>query len=285
MVNKLDGWNNFYLEYGGQDIMLVDESDDNSLMLALDRNMIGKFVYLASHSPEMMVNTSVDALTINSYCQTDMFNIICAAKSSAVDSIKRAIDSFKDQKLPFAWWTGFACEPADLEVRLKEANLAKVEHELGMAISLSQVKDPEGKSSELVIEYVDTLLKLNDFIKVIVDLVPEVANAISSFYHKTSQTILNNDSLLKLFVGYLNDKPIATSAIFYFAGVVGVWDVITSVEARGKGVGTKMMIAALKEGINRGYSIGVLTASEQGQYLYKKLGFRSLHEFSVYSQQ
>lgn len=259
--------------------MILQIINKDQVMLALEDNMSAKFAFL----PKLINETCIidnNLLVINTHYKTDMLNIICRSKTSNISAITTAINEFRNEELPFAYWTGFYNEPLDLNKQLEKLGLVCTENELGMAIELSELPD-KNICPELNINSVENITQLNDFISVMSELMPTEADEIKKFYIKASDHILQNPVKLKLFVGYINNKPVATSALFCEAGVVGIWDIITLPIARRKGIGTDMTLAALKEGKKRGYHIGVLTASDEGKFVYQKLGFNPLQQFHV----
>lgn len=263
--------------------VLTAKSSSKEIMLALEKNMIEKFAYLPDKAAGMSVTSNKNVVVVNSNCKADMFNIICNATASDLEFIKNTVNIFVQKKLPFAWWAGFSKEPSNLRENLEALNLVCTEHELGMAISLDTL-NTEDVSSVLTIDSVDQERKLDDFINVLTQQIPNDAEAIRAFYKETGHFTFHKNSLLNLFVGYVDEKPIATSALFCSSGVAGVWDVITLPESRGKGIGIRMTLAALTKGAKTGYRIGVLTASNEGQSVYKKIGFKSLQDFFIYNR-
>lgn len=259
--------------------MIIKDLDKKLLTEALEDNMCGKFAYLPKLAADMVV-TENEVNIINSHQPADMFNIICKTKSS--EHIQYAIDVFAKSKLPFAWWVGFKNEPNDLIAQLEKLQLCRTENELGMAVKISELPTKD-LFPGLKIKLVDNDLLLNDFVSVLTELIPNDKSAIQNFYSSTKKFILDKKSYLKLFVGYLNDKPVATSALFIHAGVVGIWDIVTLHEARRKGIGTDMTLHALNEGKKLGFLIGVLTASDEGQFVYRKLGFIPIQQFYIYN--
>lgn len=243
--------------------------------------MAAKFAYLPR-----LVNASHVTLKgitlIDSGHNCDMFNIICSTNTSEDNLLRAAIDLFAKRKCSFAWWVGFQGEPKGLGKQLEDRGLIWTENELGMAVRLANLQKKE-LPPELTIRTVDSASSLEDFVSVITRLVPKDAPEIEAFYKESCDLILKDTSKLQLFVGYLAGHPISTSALFCDSGVVGVWDVITLPEARGKGIGTTMTLAALQEGRKRGFEIGVLTASDEGQPVYRKLGFEPMQSFHVYN--
>ena len=80
----------------------------------------------------------------------------------------------------------------------------------------------------------------------------------------------------KMYVGYLNEKPVATSLLFNGAGVAGVYAVGTLPEARRKGIGTAITLQPLLDAREEGYHYAVLFSSRIGYSVYQRLGFREV---------
>ena len=84
------------------------------------------------------------------------------------------------------------------------------------------------------------------------------------------------DLPVRHYLGYLDDKPVATANLFLSAGVAGVQFVSTLREARGQGLGAALTLAPLLEARRMGYRIGVLQSSELGFPVYLRMGFRQV---------
>lgn len=260
----------------------VENTNQYTIRQALEDNMLGHFSYLPKHVANMEVIEDNTVTVVNSHCHSDMFNIICKVKAQSLDHLTKAVHNFTIKQLPFACWTGFDGEPHSLKTSLEQLNLHCTEQERGMAINLTQLVN-KTPYEDLKIRSVKYEADLKDFVDVIAKLVPNEAQAIRCFYQKSSRFILAEDSPIKLFVGHINYEPIATSRLFCHAGVAGIWDIITLPEVQRKGIGTDMTLKALHVGKQLGYQFGVLTASEEGQFVYEKLGFEPLQAFSIYN--
>lgn len=84
------------------------------------------------------------------------------------------------------------------------------------------------------------------------------------------------DLPVRHYLGYLNDKPVATSSLFLSAGVAGILFVSTLREARGQGLGAALTLAPLLEARRMGCRIGVLQSSELGFPVYRRMGFEQV---------
>jgi GNAT superfamily N-acetyltransferase len=67
-----------------------------------------------------------------------------------------------------------------------------------------------------------------------------------------------SDCPARYFLGYAQGKPVAASECFLYAGVAGVYNVVTLTTARRRGFGRALILAALQEAREAGYSTTVL---------------------------
>jgi predicted acetyltransferase len=80
----------------------------------------------------------------------------------------------------------------------------------------------------------------------------------------------------------LDGRPIATSNVFWGAGVAGVQMVSTLPKARGKGIGSAITLAPLLDSKKMGCRVGTLQSSEMGYLIYKKMGFQHLCQMEYF---
>jgi N-acetylglutamate synthase len=77
-------------------------------------------------------------------------------------------------------------------------------------------------------------------------------------------------------VGAVDGQIVTTSMAFLTGDVVGVYNVATLPDWRGKGFGRAMTWAAVVWGRERGARVAVLQASEMGYPVYERMGFREV---------
>lgn len=77
--------------------------------------------------------------------------------------------------------------------------------------------------------------------------------------------------------------PVTCAAIFVTGEVGAVEHVVTRSEARGRGYGTTVTIAALQRAHARGARRAVLTASPDGERIYRRLGFERVTRIRRYA--
>ncbi len=194
---------------------------------------------------------------------------------NADETIKEIISFFKKKKLPFFWVVGPLSKPDDLKTLLTKNGFITEEYESpGMAFNLNNLIREEELIPNLEIVKVDnieTLKVWNDILLSGFGLPKELL--FDFLYNMFSQLLKKDTPLQSFFLAYYKGNPIACSNAFYGAGVAGIYCVTTLEEARGKGIGTAITLAALYEAKEMGYKIAVLTSSEIGYNVYKKIGF------------
>lgn len=242
----------------------------------LDTNILEKLTYLP-RCMRMNVLQNKNSVLVNTGIPCDMFNVACLTDSDT--DLEYIANSF--HCLPFALWIGFGNNHE--KQKLEKFGLQNPEIESGMYADITKMS----KISDckiLHISQVTDLISLQDFVEVYKKLLPTDAKAIEQFYLSASPFILKKTSPLKLFVGYVNQQPAATGALFLHADVAGVWDVTTLPDFRNMGIATNMVRYSLFHAHDmHGYRTGVLTATKSGEKVYRKLGFQKLKEFFVFN--
>ena len=93
---------------------------------------------------------------------------------------------------------------------------------------------------------------------------------------------LVGDPAWALFVGYVDDAPVAHSMGFVHEGVVGIYNVGTREGFRRRGYGWAMTEAALAAGAQTGCTMGILQSSRMGLGMYEAHGFRPLFGYRAF---
>lgn len=86
---------------------------------------------------------------------------------------------------------------------------------------------------------------------------------------------------LHFFIGYYNDKPVATSLVIDHGDVIGLHWVGVVPDMRHKGLGYAISYGALRDAHTRGKEQAILLASDQGQPIYQKIGFTQYALYDV----
>lgn len=248
----------------------------------LEHNMLQKFSYVAKHKNSMHFIETDHGTIIDSGVQCDMFNIIAGINVSKLNELTNLFNHFKQHALPFALWTGFSTEDEITQDILSRVTLPTVEIEVGMCANTNNIKNLKINPS-LAIEQAGSDKHIKDIVTVLSELLPEDKNAIHRYFNEASDVLISPSSNLTFYVGYLNNKPIATSSLYRDEVAAGVWDIITLPEARRQGIGTTMTYSTAMQAKKEGYDLVVLTASAEGLSVYEKMGFTELNTYKVFN--
>jgi ribosomal protein S18 acetylase RimI-like enzyme len=141
-----------------------------------------------------------------------------------------------------------------------------------MAIELHNLIDDRPRPAGLTIEEVVDEDSLRLFFDIWHRGYP-MPKPLATRFAEVSIEIGVESDVIKYYLGYIDDQPVATSWLFLGAGVAGLFAVTVLTEGRGRGLGTEMSLHPLREAHEMGYHIGVLDATQQGYGIYKRIGF------------
>src|SRR5215204_4586396 len=142
-----------------------------------------------------------------------------------------------------------------------------------MAADLSRLPEPTTIPDGLKIRRVSDERGLSDYAQVIAANWDPPDEAVSTFYARVAPALLEPDCPARLLLGYVQGKPVVASECFLYAGVAGLYNVVTLPTARQRGFGSALTLAALLKAREAGYRTAVLQASARGQSIYARLSF------------
>jgi GNAT superfamily N-acetyltransferase len=200
----------------------------------------------------------------------------------AIKKIKENITFFEKRQVPFLWIIGPSSSPKNMGELLIKNGLV-LDKQPGMAYNLKILeaeREPLKKIEIIKVENVETLKVWNDVVLTGFALPKELLSDL--FYKAFSFMLLNDTPYASAFLAYYKGKPVASSLVFYEAGVAGIYNVTTFEEARGKGIGTAITLAPLIEAKKLGYEIAILQSSENALNMYKLMGFKEYCQIEWY---
>ncbi len=107
------------------------------------------------------------------------------------------------------------------------------------------------------------------------------ADAGGAVFARTLQRFADGSApTLRLFAGRVDGEIVATSGLSTLTGVAGIYAVATAEAWRGRGFGRALTLAAMRAGAEAGMRTSVLLASELGQPVYRRIGFREVGDVS-----
>ena len=273
---------------------VLENATDGQLGLAVFENLYALFRAMATHLPGGQLVEEETLSRHLTFPTNPMFKGVWNTRLSeeeAEAAIDKTIAWFKKQDAPFFfWWTGGDTLPKDLEERLTKRGLISMEEQTQelakgilstkhgapcMIADLSQMNESvlEQTPEDFVIREAANETEIYNFKKVFVETyeIPEWAG--QAWVDATFKIGIGKTPW-RVFVGYLNDKPVATNLLFNGGGVASVYAIATVPAARGKGIGAAITLQPLLESREQGYKYAVLFSTEMGVPIYKRIGFR-----------
>lgn len=261
---------------------IVQDLSPSTILLAIDANEIA-YGTLLSTLPQAALHEDPGILWFETDVPLDFFNGVLLTDldpGTLPGAIDLVLSHFQQRHLPFHWYIGPSSRPTDFGHLLQARGITHEEDEPGMAVDLFALNEEIPVSSSLTIHPVITDELLQQWVGVWGCTAPE--EVIWQFFTVYSGLHLDLDSPLRLYLGTLDGKPVATVGLFFGGGVASVKHVATLPHLRQQGIGAAMTLMAAREARTLGYRIGILTASPMGINIYRRLGFREYCTCSTY---
>ncbi len=263
---------------------IVPESTSPNLVTALEANLHAHMPLFA-HLPGAILWNEPDLLGLLTDLDPSESCIyrVHFAPEQAETRIAEVLRCFRVQGcLPMYWQVGPFTLPVDLGKHLQAQGFRIFVRAPGMAINLQELEKEPTTSERILIEQVTTREQLKQWVN-IVAAVDEISEALAQGFLEVFESQgLGAQASSPLFLGLENGQPVATSRLLCAGGVAGIYHVATLPDARGRGYGTAMTLAAAWAGRELGYRVGVLYASPAGYGVYRRLGFQEYCHIDVY---
>jgi hypothetical protein len=151
-----------------------------------------------------------------------------------------------------------------------------------MAIDLERFVPPDVRPRGFRIERARTETAVRKFGELIASLASPPDRTVAAFYARSAPAVLDPESPVWLYLGYVGDEPVATAELTVGGGIVGLYNITTAAKHRKKGIGTAMTVQPLLDARGSGFPAAVLQASEEGFPIYSRLGFEVTGSFTEY---
>jgi ribosomal protein S18 acetylase RimI-like enzyme len=252
---------------------------------AATANLATHFTYAPRVVDGMRVREDAGVVLADSGLPCDTFNTACRARlpmETADPAIRDAIEWFSDAGRPFSWWVSPGDEPRDLGRRLEKAGLVAAETEVAMQLDLGGATLDAPVPIRFEIRRATTAAELTHFGAInAANWTPPDPHVVT-FYELAAGVLLDPASPLRFYVGYLEGQPVAASELTLAGGMAGLYNISTLAAARGRGLGTAMTAAPLRDALAEGVPTAILQAAPDGVSIYRRLGFTAFGEITEY---
>jgi GNAT superfamily N-acetyltransferase len=215
-----------------------------------------------------------------------LFNSVFRAKlepENADAAIETVLSRYKTRNVPMMWWTGPTTRPKNLGAYLEAHGLVNEEGSApGMALDLHALNESSERPAGLEVELVSDAESLRKWSEVATHAAPMPEFVAQPIFDLFNSLGFGKESPVRNYYGRLNGEVVATSSLFLGADIAGIYNVTTLPKVRRQGIGSAMTLEPLREARALGCRVGVLTSSQLGVGVYRKIGFRECCKIEQY---
>jgi ribosomal protein S18 acetylase RimI-like enzyme len=200
----------------------------------------------------------------------------------ADQQIEMALRPFENHAVPMTWWLSYSSQPADLGRRLEKRGLAVNFTLREMSADLSAIPDSVSLPPGAKVTEVRTAEELAQANRISTSCFGQSEAVAEGMTRHQALVGFGGERPLHHFLGYLDGKPVSTASVHLSHGIAGIYTVGTLSEARRRGLGGAVTLAALHAARDAGYRVASLQASPMGAPVYARLGFQDRFPIPMY---
>jgi GNAT superfamily N-acetyltransferase len=243
----------------------------------IEANWQIRMLYFERQLPFFELLIEPDVTIVRSDLPDDTFNFVISARfteEKAKKGIEHVVSLFKEKKFPVCWWESSSDTPSNLDQYLQKAQFSLRNEYRTCYLDLSNYRKPSSKPLQnLRIQQVQNKKELKDFTEVIIPVFHEHRDIYPLFYEKIPQALYREGAPYEIYVGYWDDKPVASATFFEDAGVGGIYYLGTLPDARHHGIATEMVKHLIERAQSKELELVALHANAESFSIMQKLGF------------
>ncbi|MGE6540711.1 GNAT family N-acetyltransferase [Bacillus luti] len=258
----------------------------NYQKLLLD-NFKYKTSYIARHAQGMCVKETNTYIAVDCGLPADTFNIITLLNNNLTEGSEKLyeeIERYNQKNFPMCVWLWDEEHVQTIKSGLITLGLKEVEHNIAMVADLETLHPIIGMPVNFKIKQASSPGQIKRFGETLADLfgTSEEGINVQAFYNQVSSLDLWNSENMKLYLGLYKDEVVSVGSLVCTKDSVGIYDIATKEGMRGQGFGSTMFNFLLQEAKKLKATKCVLQASPDGINIYKKSGFQSVGQMTVF---
>ena len=197
-------------------------------------------------------------------------------------AIEGVLSAHAQAGVPGSWWLDPGFTPSSLPDALERHGYVSrgVVPAMAMTLgSLPAIALPPGAELSWV-EGQDRMRETQRMVGIGFGMPSELADGLAEHLAGIGDPV---DGPARVVVVRVDGVPVASAMAATVNDVAGIYSVVTLPEARGKGLGTTVTLAALHDARERGAQMAVLEASDMGFPIYARMGFRHVGDFRLFA--
>ncbi|PHF01692.1 GNAT family N-acetyltransferase [Bacillus wiedmannii] len=258
----------------------------NYKQLLID-NFTYKTSYIARQIHGMNVKETKDYIAVDCGLPADTFNIITILNNNlteGIEKLNKVVNNYNQKKFPMSVWFWDDRHEQTIKSELIKLGLKEAEQNIAMIADLKTIHPLINMTKGFTIQKASSSGHIKKFGETLANLfgTSEEGTHVQAFYNKTASFDLWNSENMKLYLGIFKNEVVSVGSLVCTKDSIGIYDIATKEEMRGQGFGSTMFNYLLQEAKELNVSQCVLQASPDGINIYKKAGFQSVGQMTVF---
>ncbi|KZD34278.1 acetyltransferase GNAT family [Bacillus cereus] len=235
----------------------------------------------------MDVKETKDYITVDCGIPADTFNIITLLNSNVTEGIEKLykeVEYYNQKKFPMSVWFWDDKQEQTIKSELIKLGLKEAEKNIAMVAELKTIHPRINMPVGFTIQKASSSGQIKKFGETLANLfgTSEEGKNVQAYYNQISSLNLWNSDNMKLYLGLYKGEVVSVGSLVCTKDSVGIYDIATKEEMRGKGFGSTMFNFLLQEAKQLKNTYCVLQASPDGINIYKKSGFQVVGQMTVF---